>query len=47
MATKNSTRANHLHYDIPESFKNKFLKVMATIIVFVVLAGILIKIVFL
>lgn len=47
MATKNNIRANHLHYDIPESFKNKFLKVLALIIAFVVLAGVSVKILFL
>lgn len=47
MATKNNIRANHLHYDIPESFKNKFLKAMAIIFAFLVLAGFFVKIVFL
>jgi len=47
MAKRNDIRANHLHYDIPQSFVNKFIKAMAIMIVFLVLAGFLVKIVFL
>jgi hypothetical protein len=47
MEKKNHVRANHLHYDIPQSFVNKFIKTLATVIVFFVLAGFLVKIVFL
>jgi len=47
MEKKNQVRANHLHYDIPQSFVNKFIKMLAIMIVFFVLAGFLVKIVFL